>query len=100
MISAIFFMNAKGDLLISRIYRDDVMKGVASAFRSYVLTEKNVLPVKIVGSTVFYHIRVNSLYIVALARSNNNAAVVFEVLHKIVEVFQAYFSTIDENTIK
>ncbi|ELP94852.1 AP-2 complex subunit mu-1, putative [Entamoeba invadens IP1] len=100
MISAIFFMNAKGDLLISRIYRDDVMKGVATAFRSYVLNEKNVLPVKIVGPTVFYHIRVNSLYIVALARSNNNAAVVFEVLHKIVEVFEAYFSKIDEETIK
>ena len=31
MICAIFFMNAKGDLLISRIYRDDVMKGVTFA---------------------------------------------------------------------
>jgi len=100
MICAIFFMNAKGDLLISRIYRDDVMKGVASAFRSYVLNEKNVLPVKIVGPTVFYHIRINSLYVVALARSNNNAAVVFEVLHKIVDVFKAYFTKIDEETIK
>jgi len=76
------------------------MKGVASAFRSYVLNEKNVLPVKIVGPTVFYHIRINSLYVVALARSNNNAAVVFEVLHKIVDVFKAYFTKIDEETIK
>ena len=100
MICAVFFMNAKGDLLISRVYRDDVVKGDASQFRSYIMAEKNVVPVKIVGQTVFYHIRVNSLYIVALSRNNNNAAVVFEVLHKIVEVFQAYFNKLDEETIK
>ena len=93
-------MNAKGDLLISRVYRDDVVKGVASQFRQYIMSEKSVVPVKIVGQTVFYHIRVNSLYIVALTRNNNNAAVVFEVLHKIVEVFQAYFNKLDEETIK
>jgi len=93
-------MNAKGDLLISRIYRDDVMKGVAAAFRGYILSEKNLLPVKIIGSTVYFHIRVGSIYVVAISRSNNNAAVVFEILHKIVEVFTAYFTKVDEPTIK
>eukprot|EP00727_Mastigamoeba_balamuthi_P005469 m51a1_g1541 Adaptor protein complex 2 (AP-2), mu subunit (434) ;mRNA; r:548311-550383 len=100
MISAIFFMNPKGDVLISRVYRDDVNRTVATQFRDYIQDTKEVRsPIKIIGSTTFFHLRLDGLYIVAVSRQNVNAALVFEVLHQLVQVFESYMKHIDEESI-
>jgi len=36
MISGLFFVNQKGEIIISRLYRDDVSVAAANAFRTQV----------------------------------------------------------------
>lgn len=38
MISAVYLINLKGDILIYRAYRDDVSRAAADAFRMQVLS--------------------------------------------------------------
>eukprot|EP00026_Physarum_polycephalum_P010065 Phypoly_transcript_10213.p1 GENE.Phypoly_transcript_10213~~Phypoly_transcript_10213.p1 ORF type:complete len:270 (-),score=28.62 Phypoly_transcript_10213:461-1270(-) len=93
MISAIFFMNQKGEVLISRIYRDDISRGVANAFRLEVIghTKDVRSPIKNIGSTSFMYIRVGGIYVVAVSRQNVDASMVFEVLYRVVDIFKSYF---------
>lgn len=42
MICAVLFVNQKGEVIISRHYRDGFDKGVADVFRSQVITSKEV----------------------------------------------------------
>lgn len=119
MISAIFFMNQKGEVLISRIYRDDIRsvriflctftyrlttnsRGVANAFRLEVIGSKDVRsPIKNISSTSFMYIKSGGIYVVAVSRQNVDASMVFEVLTRVVEIFKAYFDGhFDEDAIR
>jgi len=103
MISAIFFMNQKGEVLISRIYRDDISRGVANAFRLEVIghSKDTRSPIKNIGSTSFMYIRVGGIYVVAVSRQNVDASMVFEVLYRVVEIFRSYFDgNFDEDAIR
>jgi len=101
MLSAVFFMNRKGEILISRVYRDDVNRVVASAFKNYVLDNKEMrTPVKTMNGATFCHIMQGDLFVVAIARHNVNAALAFELLHRIVETFKSYFQVVTEESIR
>lgn len=94
MISAILLLNSRGNVLISRSYRDDVdIRAVAEAFRTQIISTKQVdrCPAKTVGSVSFLHISHESMYMVAVTKRNINAAMVFQFLHKLVQIFAAYF---------
>ena len=55
---------------------------------------------KTMSGATFCHIMEGELFVVAIARHNVNAALVFELLHKIVETFKSYFQTVDEESIR
>ena len=94
-------MSPKGEILISRVYREDFMKSMVSGFKKYIVETKDIRsPIKIVNGASFLFIRTGKLYVVAITRSNVNASLVFEVLYKIVETFESYFKTVDEDTIR
>jgi AP-2 complex subunit mu-1 len=61
--SAVFILNAKGDSIIHRVYRDEVERDFAEAFRSQVLTNEEAAPKPVhqVGETTFMYTRVNNL---------------------------------------
>eukprot|EP01112_Ceratiomyxa_fruticulosa_P007794 TRINITY_DN2028_c0_g1_i1.p1 TRINITY_DN2028_c0_g1~~TRINITY_DN2028_c0_g1_i1.p1 ORF type:complete len:431 (-),score=72.87 TRINITY_DN2028_c0_g1_i1:167-1459(-) len=101
MISAVFLMNQKGEVLISRIYRDDISRGVANAFRLEVIGSKDVrTPLKSIGSTSFMWIKHSGIYLVGVSRANADCALVFEVLYRIVDIFKSYFDNLDEDAIR
>eukprot|EP01104_Vermistella_antarctica_P018818 TRINITY_DN7125_c0_g1_i1.p1 TRINITY_DN7125_c0_g1~~TRINITY_DN7125_c0_g1_i1.p1 ORF type:complete len:443 (+),score=129.44 TRINITY_DN7125_c0_g1_i1:115-1443(+) len=94
MISALYFLSPKGDVLIARIYRDDVSVKAAETFRLQVLGAKDVrTPIQTnkVDDITFLHIFKNNVYIVAVTQQNANVAIVFELLHGIVALFKGYF---------
>jgi len=96
-------MNQKGEVLISRIYRDDISRGVANAFRLEVIghSKDTRSPIKNIGSTSFMYIRVGGIYVVAVSRQNVDASMVFEVLYRVVEIFRSYFDgSFDEDAIR
>mmetsp|Transcript_15315 Transcript_15315/g.30509 ORF Transcript_15315/g.30509 Transcript_15315/m.30509 type:complete len:426 (-) Transcript_15315:451-1728(-) len=93
MISMIMVLNQKGDIMISRQYRDDVSRAAADSFRLQVIAAKEAgsqPPVKIIDGCSFLYTRHRKLYFVALTRSNVNPALVFEYLFQKVRILKAY----------
>jgi len=104
MISAVLILNARGHVLISRAYRDDVdPRAIASAFRAQILNTKlsDRCPVKTVGSVSFMFVRYEEMFLLAVSKLNCNASLVFEFLYKLVTVFKAYFDDkLDEDALR
>ncbi|KAN0101359.1 Mu homology domain containing protein [Tylopilus felleus] len=61
MISAFFIFNQKGEVLISRLYRTDFKRSIADVFRIQVSNSDVRSPIITLGSTGFFHVRVNTL---------------------------------------
>ncbi|PAV23846.1 clathrin adaptor mu subunit [Pyrrhoderma noxium] len=81
MISAFFIFNQKGEVLISRLYRTDLKRSIADVFRIQVVSNSDVRsPIITLGSTSFFHVRTNNLYIMAVTK--------------------AYFGKVDEESVK
>ena len=102
MISAVYLINLKGEILIYRAYRDDVSRAAADAFRMQVLAAKEFRsPVQIFEKASFFHVRSSNVYLVAATRENVNASMVFQFLFALVAVFKGYFGgSFEEDTVR
>ncbi|KAG4302718.1 hypothetical protein PCANB_001069 [Pneumocystis canis] len=101
MISAIYFYNQKGEVLISRSYRQDLKRSVADIFRVYVLFNTKVdSPINTIDTETFFHIKHENIYIVAITKNNANTALVFEFLYQIISLHKGYFKKFNEDIIK
>ncbi|KAF9165392.1 hypothetical protein DFQ27_005555 [Actinomortierella ambigua] len=101
MISALFIYNQKGEVLISRLYRQDLKRSIADIFRVQVISNTEVRsPIITLGSTSFFHVRHENLYIVALTKWNANAALIFEICYRVINVGRSYFGKFDEEAVK
>eukprot|EP00934_Nitzschia_sp_Nitz4_P007905 Nitzschia sp. Nitz4//scaffold102_size76354//34682//36251//NITZ4_005632-RA/size76354-snap-gene-0.137-mRNA-1//-1//CDS//3329532249//7895//frame0 len=93
MISMIMILNSKGDIMISRQYRDDVSRSAADAFRLQVIATKETgteAPVKRIENCSFLYVRHLNMFFVALTRSNVNPALVFEYLLQLIRILKGY----------
>lgn len=63
MLGGLFIYNHKGEVLISRVYRDDIGRNAVDAFRVNVIHARQQVrsPVTNIARTSFFHIKV--LYI-------------------------------------
>ncbi|KAF8509692.1 clathrin adaptor mu subunit [Gautieria morchelliformis] len=101
MISAFFIFNQKGEVLISRLYRTDLKRSIADVFRIQVVSNSDVRsPIITLGSTSFFHVRVNNLYVLAVTKNNANAALVFEFCYRFISIAKSYFGKVDEESVK
>lgn len=102
MIGGLFIYNHKGEVLISRVYRDDIGRNAVDAFRVNVIHARQQVrsPVTNIARTSFFHIRRANIWVAAVTKQNVNAAMVFEFLLKICNVMTAYFGKISEENIK
>lgn len=121
MIGGLFVYNHKGEVLISRVYRDDIGRNAVDAFRVNVIHARQQVrsPVTNIARTSFFHIKVRNwvrllikillihiffqranIWLAAVTKQNVNAAMVFEFLLKIIDVMQSYFGKISEENIK
>jgi AP-2 complex subunit mu-1 len=89
-------------------------------FRIQVVSNNDVRsPIVTLGSTSFFHVRVNNVYVLAvtkyvrglvasshpanivdLIRSNANAALVFEFCYRFTSIAKSYFGKLDEEAVK
>ncbi|KAI9361192.1 Mu homology domain-containing protein [Zopfochytrium polystomum] len=101
MLSGFFIFNVKGEVLISRLYRNDIKRSVADLFRIQVISSTDVRsPITTLGSTAFFHHRHENIYLVAVTKNNANAALVFEFLYKAADIGRSYFGKFDEEAVK
>ena len=64
MIGGLFVYNHKGEVLISRVYRDDIGRNAVDAFRVNVIHARQQVrsPVTNIARTSFFHIKVRNLF--------------------------------------
>ncbi|KAF3339133.1 AP-2 complex subunit mu [Carex littledalei] len=74
--SAIYFLNLRGDVLINRLYRDDVGGNMVDAFRTHIMQTKEMgtCPVRQIGGCFSLYMRISNVYIVIVVSSNANVA--------------------------
>ncbi|KAI9372535.1 adaptor complexes medium subunit family [Aspergillus egyptiacus] len=101
MLSGILIFNQKGENLIFRAFRNDCRPRLADIFRIQVISNPQVRsPILTLGSTTFSHVKHENIYIVAVTRSNANAALIFEFLYRLVLLGKSYFGKFDEEAVK
>lgn len=91
MITAIFIYDSKGDILISKLYKDEIKRNIADVFRIQVINlassgrsnRDQRTPVLTLGSTSFIYIKLGNVWICAVARSNQDCAAILEFLYKL-----------------
>ena len=74
--SAVFILDTKGKVIISRNYRGDVPMNCVERFSGHVLEadEADERPVWLEHGTTYVYIKYNNLYIMAVTQRNSNAA--------------------------
>ena len=101
MLSGILVFNQKGENLIFRAFRNDCRPRLADVFRIQVISNAQVRsPLLTLGSTTFSHVKHENIYLVAITKSNANAALVFEFLYRLVGLGKSYFGKFDEEAVK
>ena len=100
--SAVFILDVKGKVIISRNYRGDVPMNCVERFATHVLEadEADERPVWIEHGTTYVYIKYNNLYIMAVTERNSNAAMLLLFLYRLVEVFKDYFKELEEESIR
>lgn len=68
MIGGLFVYNHKGEVLISRVYRDDIGRNAVDAFRVNVIHARQQVrsPVTNIARTSFFHIKVKRRHLTLL----------------------------------
>lgn len=101
MLSGVLIFNQKGENLIFRAFRQDCRPRLADIFRIQVISNAQVRsPILTLGSTTFSHVKHENIYLVAITKSNANAAVVFEFLYRFIGLGKGYFGKFDEEAVK
>uniref|UniRef100_A0A131YZW5 AP-1 complex subunit mu n=1 Tax=Rhipicephalus appendiculatus TaxID=34631 RepID=A0A131YZW5_RHIAP len=101
--SAIYILDLKGKVLISRNYRGDIDMTCIDKFMTLLMEKEEegcVTPILRHSDTAFMYIKHNNLYLVATSKKNANVALIFAFLHKIVTVFSEYFKELEEESIR
>mmetsp|Transcript_4182 Transcript_4182/g.10776 ORF Transcript_4182/g.10776 Transcript_4182/m.10776 type:complete len:310 (-) Transcript_4182:717-1646(-) len=92
MISGIFFLNQKGEVLLNRFYRDGVTRQAAETFRNQVIVQKEAgrCPVVMFGNSTFMYIKSGTVFVVAVSQGNARVALVFQALSSLVNIIKSY----------
>lgn len=102
-ISAIYILDKKGRVLISRHFRPDLPSNIYDTFNKKILEydEYSLKPlIKDKENHLFYFHKHNDLNLVAISKKNNNAVMVFTFLHTLVAVLESYFKDVQEESIR
>lgn len=64
------------------------------------LDERRLTPVLVDKDVCFVWIRVNNIYVVAVARGNPNVVLILTFLHKLKVVFEQYFKELEDESLR
>ncbi|EYC03836.1 hypothetical protein Aduo_002391 [Ancylostoma duodenale] len=101
--SAIFILDLKGNVIVSRNYRGDVEMSCIERFMPLLVEKEDEgihSPVIQAGDISYTYIKHMNLYLVSISKKNMNAALVLSYLYKCVEVFCEYFKDLEEESVR
>lgn len=101
-ISAVFIMDIKGRIIISRDYRGDIPMSASQKFTKHLNMEDDsqLKPIVTEGAHTFVYIRHNNLYLMAMIKKNANCMIILSFLHQLVEVLTEYFTELEDESIR
>ena len=101
-ISAIYFLDQKGKIIISRDYRGECSASITDKFQRKVLEsdERLMKPVFTEKDITYMWIKVNNIYMVSVGKGNPNVAMVMTFLYKIRDVFVSYFKELVDESLR
>jgi len=103
------FINQKGEILIYRVYKDDITRSECQQFCSRVVAtkENKESPIIYINGTLvilgtsYIHIQHKDMIILAATKCNVNVAMVLQFLYSIIMICKSYFKgELDEKCIK
>merc|ERR1711935_298943 len=101
--SAVYILDLKGKVLISRNYRGDMPLNIIEKFPKMLMEaeeEGTVTPVMTDENVTFIHIKCNNIYVVCTTSGNANVMCLVSFMHKLCEVFAEYFKEVEEESIR
>ncbi|CAD7936785.1 unnamed protein product [Amoebophrya sp. A25] len=100
--SAVFILDLKGKVIISRNYRGEVPMSITERFVRLVIDEESsfVKPVFCEDGVNFVWIRYSNLYFLATSQRNANALMLLSYLYKLADVLKDYFRELEEESIR
>ncbi|CAG9311558.1 unnamed protein product [Blepharisma stoltei] len=101
MISQLFLLSARGDTIITRDFRGDLIKGTNEIFfRRARFWKGDPPPVFNIEGINFLHIKRSGLYLVATSLHNISPSFVFEMLYRLVTVIKDFCGVLTEEAIR
>jgi len=102
VVSAVYIMDLKGKIIISRNYRGDVPASATVRFNQMIQErdENDLKPVFTIDGVTYVYIKHNNLLLLTVTRRNANVTVMLLFLHRLVKVFKSYFGDIQEESIR
>jgi len=100
--SALFILDSRGKVIISRNYRGEVPMSVTERFCRNVIEQEDVLikPVFVEEGISYCWIQYSNVYLLAVTQRNANATLVMSFLYKLAEVLRDYFKELEEESIR
>ena len=100
--SALYLMDLKGKILLSRNYRGDIPMSTSDRFTRHINEDEEaaLTPVITDDGVTFIYIKHNNLYLMAMTKFNANAMVILNFLYRVVEVLEDYFNELVEESIR
>lgn len=100
--SAVFIMDLKGKVIISRNYRGDIPMTAADRFSLYIQEkeEMELRPVFTVDGITYVYIKSNNLLMMVTTKKNSNIAAILCFLYRLTNVFKDYFGELEEESIR
>ena len=101
-ISAIYFLDRKGRVIIFRNYRGEVDQDISEGFIDEVLEldEANMKPAFTIDNVHYVWIKHQNIYLVAVGKRNINVALIFSFLYKLKDILIDHFNILEEETVK
>jgi AP-1 complex subunit mu len=101
--SAIFILDGKGKVLISRNYRGDIPMTAIERFPKLLAEQEEdntVTPVIQDENVTFVFIKHSNIYVVSTTNKNSNSMMLISFMHSFCRVLTQYFTTLEEESIR
>ncbi|CAN0120882.1 unnamed protein product [Ascophyllum nodosum] len=100
--SAVFIMDLKGKIIISRNFRGDVPMTVSETFSNHIMEREEMeqKPVFTIEGVTYVYVQYNNLILMSVTKRNSNVALMLVYLYQLVEVFKDYFGELEEESIR
>eukprot|EP00736_Rhodelphis_marinus_P006219 Rmarinus@m.17448 len=100
--SALFILDQKGKIIISRNYRGDIPMSCAERFAQKLQDQEDneVSPFIYDNGVTFAYIKYSNLYLMGVTRGNANSALMIQFLYRVAETLKHYFKTVEEESIR